>query len=309
MSILTVTLNPAIDISYPLETFHLNTVNRVAQARKTAGGKGLNVSRVLKELGADVLATGFADDILGAEIIENLKSDGIESQFTKISGKTRNCIAILHEGQQTEILEKGPRILKEEAEHFIHNFEEIVAKVDVITISGSLPEGLPENFYSELIKIANKQDKKVVLDCSGKALEAVLKSNYKPHLIKPNLDELSDLLGKEVTLENIEDSLKDKLFEGIEWIVVSLGKDGAFAKVSDKFYRVKIPKIEVVNPVGSGDSTVAGLAYGISRHESIEVTLKRANVCGMLNAQEAKTGHIDMANYQALFEQLKVEKI
>ena len=84
MSILTVTLNPAIDISYPLEAFHLNTVNRVAQVGKTAGGKGLNVSHVLKELGADVLATGFADDILGAEIVENLKSEGIDSRFTKI---------------------------------------------------------------------------------------------------------------------------------------------------------------------------------------------------------------------------------
>lgn len=309
MSILTVTLNPAIDISYPLETFHLNTVNRVAQVGKTAGGKGLNVSRVLKELGADVLATGFVDDILGAEIVENLKSEGIDSRFTKISGKTRNCIAILHEGQQTEILEKGPRILREEAEGFIDNFKAMLAEVEAIAISGSLPDGLQETFYSDLIAIANKQEKTVVLDCSGRTLETVLKNPEKPSVIKPNLEELTDLLGKEVTLENIKESLQDRLFNGIEWIVVSLGKDGAFAKVSDEFYRVKIPKIEVVNPVGSGDATVAGLVYGISQHERVENTLKGANVCGMLNAQEAKTGHINKANYQTLFDQLKVEKI
>ena len=309
MSILTVTLNPAIDISYPLETFHLNTVNRVAQVGKTAGGKGLNVSRVLKELGADVLATGFVDDILGAEIVENLKSEGIDSRFTKISGKTRNCIAILHEGQQTEILEKGPRILREEAEGFIDNFKAMLAEVEAIAISGSLPDGLQETFYSDLIAIANKQEKTVVLDCSGRTLEAVLKNPEKPSVIKPNLEELTDLLGKEVTLENIKESLQDRLFNGIEWIVVSLGKDGAFAKVSDDFYRVQIPKIDVVNPVGSGDATVAGLVYGISQHERVENTLKRANDCGMLNAQEAKTGHINKANYQTLFDQLKVEKI
>lgn len=309
MSILTVTLNPAIDISYPLESFHLNTVNRVAQVGKTAGGKGLNVSRVLKELGADVLATGFVDDALGAEIIKDLKSEGIKSRFTQISGKTRNCIAILHEGQQTEILEKGPQILKEEAEQFVNNFKIIMAEVEAIAISGSLPEGLQESFYPQLIEIANKEDKKVVLDCSGKALEAVLKGQHKPSVIKPNLEELTDLLGKEVTLENIKESLQDKLFDGIEWIVVSLGKDGAFAKVSDEFYRVKIPKIDVVNPVGSGDATVAGLIYGISQNERVENTLKCANVCGILNAQETKTGHINRTNYQALFDQLKVEKI
>lgn len=309
MSILTVTLNPAIDISYPLEAFHLNTVNRVAQVGKTAGGKGLNVSRVLKELGAEVLATGFADDILGAEIVENLKGEGIDSRFTKISGKTRNCIAILHEGQQTEILEKGPQILRQEAEEFIENFKAMLSEVEAIAISGSLPDGLQETFYSELIAIANKQEKTVVLDCSGRSLEAVLKNPHKPSVIKPNLEELTDLLGKEVTLENIKESLQDRLFNGIEWIVVSLGKEGAFAKVSNDFYRVQIPKIDVVNPVGSGDATVAGLVYGISPNETVENTLKGANVCGMLNAQEAKTGYINRTNYQALFDQLKVEKI
>ena len=281
----------------------------MAQVGKTAGGKGLNVSRVLKELGADVVATGFADDILGAEIVKDLKNEGIDCRFTKISGKTRNCIAILHEGQQTEILEKGPRILREEAKGFIDNFKAMLAEVEAIAISGSLPDGLQETFYSDLIAIANKQEKAVVLDCSGSTLEAVLKNSHKPSVIKPNLEELTDLLGKEVTLENIKESLQDRLFNGIEWIVVSLGKDGAFAKVSDEFYRVKIPKIDVVNPVGSGDATVAGLVYGISQHETVENTLKRANVCGMLNAQEAKTGHINKANYQALFDQLKVEKI
>ncbi len=185
----------------------------------------------------------------------------------------------------------------------------MLAKVEAIAISGSLPDGLQETFYSDLIAIANKQEKTVVLDCSGSALEAVLKNPHKPSVIKPNLEELTDLLGKEVTLENIKESLQDRLFDGIEWIVVSLGKEGAFAKVSDEFYRVKIPKIDVVNPVGSGDATVAGLVYGISQNETVENTLKGANVCGMLNAQEAKTGHINRTNYQALFDQLKVEKI
>lgn len=309
MSILTVTLNPAIDISYQLDSFKLDTVNRVSQVRKTAGGKGLNVSRVLKEMGADVIATGFADDILGAEIIVNLQKEDITSQFTPIAGNTRNCIAVLHGGQQTEILEKGPSISAGEADTFVSNFEKMIPEVEAVVISGSMPDGLDESFYPHLIKIANAYGKKVVLDCSGSTLQTVLNSEHKPALIKPNLEELTDLLAKEVNLDSIQEALKKPLFEGIEWIVVSLGKDGAFAKVKDEFYRVKIPKIEVINPVGSGDSTVAGLVYGMTHHEQVEETLKRANVCGMLNAQEAQTGHINMENYSALFEKIEVEKL
>lgn len=242
MSILTVTLNPAIDISYPLEAFHLNTVNRVAQVGKTAGGKGLNVSRVLKELGAEVLATGFADDILGAEIVENLKGEGIDSRFTKISGKTRNCIAILHEGQQTEILEKGPQILRQEAEEFIENFKAMLSEVEAIAISGSLPDGLQETFYSELIAIANKQEKTVVLDCSGRSLEAVLKNPHKPSVIKPNLEELTDLLGKEVTLENIKESLQDSFLTVLSGLWFLLEKKAHLLKFPMTFIVCKSPK-------------------------------------------------------------------
>ena len=308
--ILTVTLNPSIDISYPLEELKLDTVNRVSEVSKTAGGKGLNVTRVLAESGETVGATGFVGGTNGQFIKTHLPRD-VQSFFYDILGDTRNCIAILHEGNQTEILEAGPEIIRTEALGFLHHFKLLMPTADVVAISGSLPTGLPVDYYASLIEIAGEAGSKVVLDSSGKSLEAVLHSPFKPTVIKPNREELSQLLGRDVSadFEDLKEVLKDPLFEGIEWIIVSLGGDGAFAKHEDVFYKVDIPKIEVVNPVGSGDSTVAGISAGLSSGKDDAALLTHAMVLGMLNAQEKMTGHVNMAHYDDLYQQINVKEV
>lgn len=309
--ILTVTMNPSVDISYPLDALKLDTVNCVSTVSKTPGGKGLNVTRVLSEVGEDVVATGLVGGKLGGFIKEKLDQAKIGNQFFDIRGDTRNCIAILHEGLQTEILEAGPSIAPDEATTFLQHFKELSKDFDVIVISGSLPAGLPSDYYATVISLANANQTKVVLDCSGQALQDVLDQSEKPFVIKPNTEELAQLVGREVTddIEDLMATLNQDLFDGIEWIIVSLGAKGAFAKHGDKFYRVRIPKIEVVNPVGSGDSTVAGIASALVQGFSDADLLKRANVLGMLNAQEEMTGHVNMSNYETLFNQIQVEKV
>ncbi|HGA2582690.1 TPA: tagatose-6-phosphate kinase [Streptococcus agalactiae] len=308
--ILTVTLNPAIDVSYPLDELKFDTVNRVVDVTKTPGGKGLTVSRVLNEFGETVKATGCIGGESGDFIINHLP-DSILSRFYKISGDTRTCIALLHEGNQTEILEKGPMLSVDEIDEFTNHFKYLLNDVDVVTMSGSLPAGMPDDYYQKLITIANLNGKKTVLDCSGNALEAVLKGDSKPTVIKPNLEELSQLLGKEMTndFESLKEVLQDELFEGIEWIIVSLGANGVFAKHKDTFYKVDIPKIEIVSAVGSGDSTVAGIASGLANDEDDRALLTKANVLGMLNAQEKTTGHVNMENYDKLYQSIKVKEV
>lgn len=311
LMILTITLNPSIDISYPLESFHLDTVNRVEEASKTAGGKGLNVSRVLSEVNQDILATGFIGGRLGQFLSEQLDQSQIKNHFYPIAGETRNCIAILHEGMQTEILESGPTITTKEAKGFLDHLKLVGNGAEVITISGSLPKGLDNNFYEPILEWANSHHKQVVLDCSGAPLMAVLKGAYKPTVIKPNLEELEGLIGQKVTDDDdsIKTVLSVDLFKGIEWVIVSLGSKGAFAKHNDKFYRVTIPKIQTTNPVGSGDSTVAGIAWALSSKDDDNTLLKKCNVLGMLNAQEAMTGHVNMDNYETLYSQIRVEEV
>lgn len=309
--ILTITLNPSVDIAYQLDTFHLDTVNRVEKVQKTAGGKGLNVTRVLKQVGEDVVATGFIGGEIGSYVKKQLTRNDIKNSFVEIGNETRNCIAVLHDGQQTEILEQGPTIQEHEALNFIEHLEIILNNVEVVVISGSLPKGLASNYYVEIVELCKQCDVAVVLDCSGEALKKVLESQQKPTVIKPNTEELSQLIGKNITddIQELKSVLSGQLFQGIEWIVVSLGAKGAFAKHNDKFYRVKIPKINVVNPVGSGDSTVAGIAASLAHALPDVELLKNANVLGMLNAQEEQTGYVNLEHSEVLYSQIEVEEV
>jgi len=309
--ILTITLNPSVDIAYQLDTFHLDTVNRVEKVQKTAGGKGLNVTRVLKQVGENVVATGFIGGEIGSYVKKQLTRNDIKNSFVEIGNETRNCIAVLHDGQQTEILEQGPTIQEHEALNFIEHLEIILNNVEVVVISGSLPKGLASNYYVEIVELCKQCDVAVVLDCSGEALKKVLESQQKPTVIKPNTEELSQLIGKNITddIQELKSVLSGQLFQGIEWIVVSLGAKGAFAKHNDKFYRVKIPKINVVNPVGSGDSTVAGIAASLAHALPDVGLLKNANVLGMLNAQEEQTGYVNLEHSEVLYSQIEVEEV
>lgn len=309
--IVTVTMNPSIDISYPLEKLKLDTVNRIDRVSKTAGGKGLNVTRVIHDLKGDVLATGVLGGFHGAYIAEELKKAGIKQAFTAIQEESRDSIAILHEGNQTEILEAGPTVSEAEQQAFLENFQELVKEAEIVTISGSLAKGLPLNFYQRLVQLAEEQVVKVLVDTSGESLRQVLTGEHKPFLIKPNLEELEALLGQPFSIDDLEAlqrALALPLFTGVEWIVVSLGKDGALAKYRDSFYRVTIPTIKTVNPVGSGDATIAGFAYGLSQKMSVTELLKLCMAAGMANAQEERTGHVNPANVDMHFEEINVKK-
>ena len=146
--ILTVTMNPSVDISYPLTEFKLDTVNRVQEVSKTAGGKGLNVSRVIHLMDEKLTATGIVGGFLGKFIQKQLDETGIPHHFLEIEEESRNCIAILHDGKQTEILESGPTITKKQSEDFLSVFDTLLKDTTIVTISGSLPKGIDSAFYN-----------------------------------------------------------------------------------------------------------------------------------------------------------------
>lgn len=311
--ILTVTLNPSLDISYPIDNLNIDGVTRVDKAIKTAGGKGLNVSKVLHQLKAPVITTGFIGGHFGNYIKEQLEDIGLSHNYLTIDGQTRACIAILHDqGKQTEILESGPTISDTDSQSFLKHFEELSQEASVITLSGSLPKGLKEDYYSHLIKIGSDLNKKVMLDSSGNALKTALASNHKPYLIKPNEKEVEVIIDQKLDLSNLED-LKAKLslpeLNGIEWVVISLGKDGAIAKHGNTFYRVTIPSVEVVNPVGSGDATIAGFAKAVYDQADDLTLLKTGMTTGILNTMSEKTGDIDPSRFEEIFNQVEVVEI
>lgn len=291
--ILTVTLNPSVDIGYQVPGFSFDQVHRTSNVSKTAGGKGLNVARVANLLGNNVGATGFLGGPLGSFIRNEVQEAGIEDYFVEIDGKTRNCIAILHDQQQTEILEPGPQIAEKEANKFLSAFKEQVEQATVVTVSGSLPKGLSGSFYKQLITICHEENVPILLDTNGKTLADVLNEEAKPYLIKPNEEELNDLLPD--AYDTIPQALEDPLFANIPWVVVTLGKNGAIIKHEDKITELTLPNgLAIRNPVGSGDSVIAGFASAIENKMDRQEWGKYAMAMGVLNAMEEKTGHINV---------------
>lgn len=310
--ILTVTLNPSVDMAYHLEQLRLDDVNRVAKVEKTAGGKGLNVTRVLHQLGNQVTATGLIGGAFGQFITRQLTAEKIAFDFTEIAGETRCSLAILADEQQTEVLETGPVIDSSELEAFLEKYAMLLPTVDLVTISGSLPPGVPVDIYQTLVEKARIAQVPVLVDTSEEALRQTLAGKSLPTLIKPNSSELSELLGLPFSEKNQVDllqGLNHPMLSRIEWVVVSLGSEGALVKHQNRRYRVKIPKIAVTSPVGSGDATLAGLAAGIQQGKSVDEILKIGMTAGMLNAQEARTGWINPENFAALFQQIEVSEV
>lgn len=307
--ILTVTLNPSIDTSYELEHLIIDDVNRVTPT-KTAGGKGINVARVLGQLGDEVIATGFAGGYSGTSFTEMLDADGIKNRFTPIAGETRTCIALLHDGKQTELLEYGPSISGTELEIFMKTYRELAEAASCVVLSGSLPRGLTTDTYAKLIEIANPMQKPVLLDTSGAALDAALEASVRPTLVKPNLTEINALLGTSFTpdeaLELGQAVMADSRFSGIAWVVVSMGSAGSVGYHAGQAWRVKTPPIPAVNATGSGDSTIAGFAHAIVAGENDETVLRIANTCGKLNAMDHKTGHLAMDHWDEVYPAVEV---
>ncbi|MBY7144554.1 hexose kinase [Virgibacillus sp. NKC19-3] len=305
--ILAMTLNPSVDISYKLEQFSIDQVNRAEGTSKTAGGKGLNVSRVLQQLNEEVAVSGFLGGSLGDFIRRQLRNLEIRDFFTTIDGETRNCIAVIHEGKQTEILESGPMIAAEEAQQFLDQFTYQIEQMGIVTISGSLPQGLPDNFYQKMIGIANQHKVPVFLDTNGKLLKKTLQGEHKPFLIKPNAQELAEFAGRPLDDEKqIINVLNDPLLMNVPHIVVTLGARGSLIKQNEHIYRASTPAIQAVNPVGSGDSVIAGFAAGLSRGLIGKEWIKFGMAMGVLNTMEAKTGHINPENIDWCKKQIGV---
>lgn len=304
--ITTVTLNVAVDKAYVIDEFRQGEVMRVQKCTNTAGGKGLNVAKVAKQCGEKVLATGFVGGHSGAYIEQMLEEQHVENDFVHIANETRSCINVLAaDGTSTEFLEPGAPVSEEEVKAFLKKFDEIIDKSDVITISGSAPKGLPDDIYKQMTEAVKAKGKQVILDTSGSLLEEGLKAA--PTMIKPNSDEISALLGVDIT--NREELIANgrKLQNmGIEYVVISLGGDGALVITKDHVYHGQPPKITPVNTVGCGDSMVAAFAVGLARKYGIEECLKYAVSVSAANALTMATGYFEEADQKKLYEQAVV---
>ncbi|QLL78558.1 1-phosphofructokinase [Ligilactobacillus saerimneri] len=253
--IYTVTINPSIDYIVQLPELHLGLVNRMAYDNKLPGGKGINVSRILRELGHDSVAWGFMGGFTGRFITNALEKDGLKTDFTPVAADTRINVKIKAE-EETEINGKGPAVTPAEIATFKEKFAHLTAD-DVVIFAGSLVPNLDDDFYFELIKIIQEKGAQFVIDTTGESLRKALQE--KPLVVKPNNHELAELFG--VEFSGIDDIIKyaQKLREmGAQYVMISMAGDGGLLVTADGVYRSLAPQGTVVNSVGAGDSMLAG---------------------------------------------------
>lgn len=308
--ILTVTLNAAIDKRYVVEEFKVGEVNRVKECAYVPGGKGLNVSKPAAVAGAEVVATGFVGGHAGNYIEASLKDYHVKSAFYHLESESRSCINIWDEKNcvQTEFLEPGFTVTESEFQGFVEEFKELVKQADVVAMSGSVPKGLDGTAYQKLVKVVKDAGKKVILDTSGKLLEMGIEAC--PTMIKPNIDEIRMLTGKECTeIGEIVEAAKEIHARGVEVVAVSLGADGSLAVSDEGVFRAIVPRIDAVNTVGCGDSMIAGFALGFAEGLGIEETLRKASAISAAAALREETGYFVMEDMQRLYPQIKIEKM
>ncbi len=288
--IVTVTLNPAVDKTCTAARLLPGQVNRMESVKNIAGGKGINVSKVLRQYGYPVRALGFLGGYTGRFIEECADRLGIECCFTHTAGETRCSTNILSsDGYVTEVLEPGPRISEKEYRQFLERYRKEIADAELVILSGSAPEGVPTSVYGELTALARKQGKKVLLDTSG----AFLKEGAAavPFMVKPNRKELEVLAdGKLKSLEDIIDAARFLNRQGISHVLVSMGEKGLLYGVPGEVLYARAPKVKAVNTVGCGDSAVAAFAMayesGMDRQELLRYCagISAANACTLESA-------------------------
>lgn len=279
--IYTLTLNPSIDYIISLNSVELGKVNRCTKTFKFPGGKGINVSRVLKNSGTDSVALGFVGGFTGEFINLTLNNLGIHTDFIKVKEDSRINVKI-KSVDETDINADGPYIEKEALNLLLDKLNKLKDD-DILVLAGKIQSSLPNKLYSEIQDIANKNNVKVVVDTSGKALLESVKK--KPFLIKPNNFEIEEAFNIKIKDRNeLIDYGKKLNTMGAENVIISLAGDGALLINNSGVFFGNAPKGEVKNSVGAGDSLVAGFLHEYSKSKNILDSFKRGIATGSASA-------------------------
>jgi len=278
--IVTLTLNPAIDASCEVEEVRPVHKIRSSDERYHPGGGGINVARVIRELGGDALAVYCAGGMTGRALDEMVDAIGLERRTIEIAGGTRISFMVYERssGQEYRFVPQGPEIHDDEWRACFGHLEAL--DFDYLVASGSLPQGPPEDFYAQVAQVVADKGARLVLDTSGAALERAIDRGI--YLIKPNLRELEQLVGRSLREAAEQEEAARRLIErgGAEIVTVSLGADGALLATSEGCRRLRAPKIQPKSAVGAGDSFVGAMAFGLADGRSPEEAFALAVAAG-----------------------------
>ncbi len=300
--IFTVTFNPSLDYIVGLDSFREGEVNRSEWEHTYPGGKGINVSMVLKNLDIRNIALGFMGGFTGKEIQRRVKDFGCYTDFVKIKAGNSRINVKIKAQKESEINGQGPAISKKELAELFKKMESIVAG-DILVLAGSIPAALPEDTYENIMKHLENRGAKIVVDATGELLLRVVK--YRPFLIKPNNHELGAMFGK--TLKGHDEIVfyAKRLQEmGAQNVLISMAGDGAIlVDENGEVHKMKAPKGVVKNSVGAGDSMVAGFIAGYLKNKDLQEAFTMGVATGSASAFSDTLA--TKAEVMTLLEQLK----
>jgi len=281
--IYTITFNPALDYIVKMQDLNVGHVNRTESEEIYAGGKGINVSIVLKNLGIENTALGYIAGFTGKEIERRVKEFGCSTDFIELKNGMSRINVKIKSSEESEINGSGPDI-DDEALNELYKKLDNLKQDDILVLAGSIPKTLPKNIYEIIMEKLSKKEIKFIVDATGELLLNVLK--YSPFLIKPNHHELAELFN--VTIKNEEDIIKyaKKLKEmGARNVLISRAADGAiFINEDNEVIKSRAPKGRVINSVGAGDSMVAGFIAGYLKNERLDEAFKMGVATGSASA-------------------------
>ncbi|MBP3705399.1 MAG: 1-phosphofructokinase, partial [Clostridia bacterium] len=297
------TLNPAVDYVLSLDALSPGEINRTKTEAVVTGGKGINVSWLLKALGVESTALGFIAGFTGEAVRAGVQAQGISEDFVTLdSGFTRINVKI-HAGEETEINGNGPEIPQEKLDVFFRKLENL-SEQDTLVISGSVPRTLPADIYAQIAERAQARGVRLVVDAAGELLRSVLR--YQPYLVKPNRDELAALFGEKPETDADVLALTEKLQAlGARNVLVSMAGDGALLRTEGgKSYKAPAAKGTVVNSVGAGDSMVGGFLAALECGEGFKEALALGTAAG--GATAFSVGIADKEKIMAVYETVKM---
>jgi tagatose 6-phosphate kinase len=308
--ILCVNPNAAIDKTVIVPGFRLNAIQRPERVIAIPGGKGCNVARALKALGESPVVTGWVGGLAGRFIEAGLHAEGIETAFVQTPFESRTCLSILDPvgGTLTELYEKGDGVPAEQVEALVQWFAASIGTYSAVTLSGSLPPGAPSDLYARLVAHARATGVPAMLDCGGDALRAGIEAS--PFLVKPNEHEFADLAGCEVRdRAELARAARQFATRHRTRLVVSLGPDGALAVDVGGAWHVRPPRVRVESAVGSGDSLLAGIAWGLVRGLALPEAVRHGVAAGTANAMTVGAGLFEKADFDAVLAGVEVASV
>lgn len=306
----TLTLNPCIDKTITFNNFCYGGTNKILSVRSDVSGKGVNVSIALHQLGIDTTCIGFNYSDGGMLVEKSLDQQGVPYDFVEVEGELRTNIKAFDQISRvmTEFNENGRHVTESAIEKLYKKVEEYLDKTSILVLDGSVPEGVPADIYRKIIETANARGIKTILDAANSLLTEGIKAS--PYLIKPNKAEFEAAFGKKIeTREEVIQISKEIIEQGVKYVCVSMGNEGAMLISEDETYIAPPLELDVRGVQGAGDSLVAGICMAIEKELGSEEMLRYGVAVASGSLLHEGTQLCDQNDFNKLYSKVIVEKI